>query len=373
MPKPIRIGVVGAGLIASSVHLPILRRRIDLFDLRAITDLNRAAADALARRFAISKVFDSTIAMYKSGEIDAAFILNSGAHSEVAAQALDAGLDVFCEKPLAYSQEEMTLIETSRKKSGRKLMLGYMKTFDPAIYKAQERIKGRPRSVDVVVFHPSGDSQVATTDAHVETFPLSKELLSKIESSNKKAMVDALGVDASKAFGPEYHDTMMGSIVHQLSVLRALNVHIEEIDYVERWPKKSRSESFIIVGHTSDGVRVTIRWFYLEDYPKYQEEIRWINEREGHHIIFSSPYILRVPTKYIHTQRNGLDHVEQTFMSYQPNFEIEIAAFAELVHTGKQQEDPIAAGLEDLVITQKIARKICELEGIALGGDIAKL
>ena len=146
MPKPIRIGVVGAGLIASSVHLPILRRRIDLFDLRAITDLNRAAADALAKRFAISRVFDSTAAMYESGEIDAVFILNSGAHAEVAAQALDAGLDVFCEKPLAYSQAEMELIETSWRKSGRKLMLGYMKTFDQAVYKAQERIKGRPRS-----------------------------------------------------------------------------------------------------------------------------------------------------------------------------------------------------------------------------------
>ena len=128
MPKPIRVGVVGAGLIASSVHLPILRRRTDLFDLRAITDLNRASADALAKRFAISKVFDSAAGMYESGEIDAVFILNSGGHAEVAAQALDAGLDVFCEKPLAYSQEEMALIETSWRKSGRKLMLGYMKT-----------------------------------------------------------------------------------------------------------------------------------------------------------------------------------------------------------------------------------------------------
>jgi len=373
MPKPIRIGVVGAGLIASSVHLPILRRRTDLFDLRAITDLNRAAADALAKRFAISKVFDSTAAMYESGEIDAVFILNSGAHAQVAAQALDAGLDVFCEKPLAYSQDEMVLIETAWRKSGRKLMLGYMKTFDQAVYKAQERIKSRPRSVDVVVFHPSGDSQVATTDAHLETFPLSKESLAKIEESNKKAMVDALGADAAKAFGPEYHDIMMGSIIHELSVLRALDVHIEKIDYVDRWPQKSRSESFIILGQTSDGVRVTIRWFYLEDYPKYQEEIRWVNEKEGHHIIFYSPYILRVPTEYIHTQRNGLDHVESSFKSYQPNFEIELAAFAELVHTGKQQEDPIISGKEDLLITLKMARKICELEGITPGGDIAEL
>lgn len=373
MGKPIRVGVVGAGAVASSVHLPILRRRSDLFDLCAITDLNRVAAEAMAKRFAIKNVFNSTNEMYKSGEIDAVFILNSGTHAEVAAQALDAGLDVFCEKPLAYSHEEIQLIDNSWKKSGRKLMLGYMKTFDQAVYLAKEQIKGRPRTVDVVVLHPSGGSQLATTEVHVEAFPLPKEFLPQIESANTKAMTDALGVAAAKAFGPEYLDIMMGSIIHELSVLRALDVHITEIDYVERWPQKTRSESFIIVGKTADGVRVTIRWFYLEDYPKYQEEIRWVNEKEGHHIIFYSPYILRVPTEYIYTQRNGLDHVEHLFKSYQPNFEIEIAAFAELVRTGKQQEDPISAGLEDLVITQKVARKICELEGITPGGDIAKL
>lgn len=372
MSKLIRVGVVGAGAVASSVHLPILRRRSDLFDLVAITDLNLAAANGLAERFAIKKVFDSSNSMFTSKEIDAVFILNSGSHAELVASALTAGLDVFCEKPLAYSHQEIELIENALKSSDRKLMLGYMKTFDQAVYRAKERITGRPRTVDVVVLHPSGESQLATTDVNVKAFPLPKELIPVIEEANQKAMVDALGEDAARAFGREYLDIMMGSIIHELSVLRALDVHISHIDYVDRWPTTSKSESFIIAGRTSDGVRVTIRWFYLDQYPKYQEEIRWVNEQDGHHIIFYSPYILRVPTEYTHTSRNGLDHIEHTFKSYQPNFEIEIAAFAELVNVGKQQEDPIDAGREDLVITQKVARKICEAEGIKLGGDLAR-
>lgn len=373
MNKLIRVGVVGAGAVASSVHLPILRRRSELFDLTAITDLNQTAAKALAERFAIKHVFDSSTAMFASGEIDAVFILNSGSHAELTANALNAGLDVFCEKPLAYNHAEIELIQSALNSSGRKLMLGYMKTFDQAVYKAKERIKGRPRTVDVVVLHPSGESQLATTDVHVKAFPLPAELLPGIEKSNEKAMTDALGVQAAKAFGREYLDIMMGSIIHELSVLRALDVHITQIDYVDRWPTKTKSESFVIVGRTEDGVRVTIRWFYLDKYPKYQEEIRWVNEEDGHHIIFYSPYILRVPTEYVHTARNGLDHVEHSFKSYQPNFEIEIAAFATLASTGKQQEDPIAAGLEDLIITQKMALKICETEGITPGGDLSQL
>lgn len=372
MNKLIRVGVVGAGAVASSVHLPILRRRSELFDLTAITDLNLTAAKALAERFAIKHVFENSAEMFASKEIDAVFILNSGSHAELTANALNAGLDVFCEKPLAYNRAELELIESALESSGRKLMLGYMKTFDQAVYKAKEQIKGRPRTVDVVVLHPSGESQLATTDVHVKAFPLPPKLLPGIEKSNEKAMNDALGAEAAKAFGREYLDIMMGSIIHELSVLRALDVHITQIDYVDRWPTETKSESFVIAGRTEDGVRVTIRWFYLDKYPKYQEEIRWVSEEDGHHIIFYSPYILRVPTEYTHTSRTGLDHVEHTFKSYQPSFEIEIAAFATLVNTGKQQEDPISAGLEDLVITQKVALKICENEGLAPGGDLAK-
>ena len=373
MSKRIRVGVVGAGAVASSVHLPILRRRSDIFDLVAIADLNKVAAQALANRFAINSVYDSAEEMFRSGEIDSVVILNSGIHAYLVVAALDANLDVFCEKPLAYSRNEIELIKAALNRSGRKLMLGYMKTFDQAVYQAKERITGRPRSVDVVVLHPSGGSQLATTEVHVEAFPLPSQLIPQIESGNEKAKLEALGEKAAKAFGQEYLDIMLGSIIHELSVLRALDVHIDTIDFVDRWPKDKTSESFIIVGQTADGVRVTIRWFYLEDYPKYQEEIRWVNEKEGHHIIFYSPYIMRVPTEYIHTERKGLDHTEHHFRSYKPNFEIELEAFAKLVETGIQQEDPIEAGLEDLIITQKMAKVICEREGIEIGGDLREI
>jgi hypothetical protein len=102
----------------------------------------------------------------------------------------------------------------------------------------------------------------------------------------------------------------------------------------------------------------------------YQEEVRWISDEEGHHIIFPAPYILRVPTKLISTTRIGLAHDVATFETYEPSFEIELVAFHALTTTGKQKSDPIADGNEDLAISQKIASKICELEGLEKGGDL---
>ena len=71
-----------------------------------------------------------------------------------------------------------------------------------------------------------------------------------------------------------------------------------------------------------------------------------------------------------HTTLHGLDHKETIFESYQPNFEIELVAFHQLVKTGTQQTDPIKAGNEDLEICLKIAKAICERENIALGGNL---
>ena len=370
--KPIRIGIIGAGAIASSVHLPILTRRTDLYSVVSLADLNLAAVNVLADRFGILNRFASVQKLISAGNIDAVAILNSGSHADYVVEALNAGLDVFCEKPLAYTQNEINRIEIALKKSGRQLMIGYMKTFDPAVTAAAENISGRPRTVDVLVLHPSGASQLATTELSVDLSGPPTSLLLTFSTAMHDVQIQALGEAGANAFGDFYTDIVMGSVIHEFSVLRALDIHISKIDFVDRWPAPGQSDSVIIHGRTEDGVRVTLRWFYLDQYPAYQEEIRWVNESEGHHIIFASPYILRIPTTYTATKRIGLDREESTRHSYVSAFENELVAFHSLTVSGKQQTDPIAAGREDLNISQMIVKKVAAQESIAVGGDIAK-
>ncbi len=368
----VRVGIVGTGSVASSVHLPILTRRTDLFEIVALADLNISAAHALADRFGIdrSDCFADPKAMLVAKEMDAVLILNSGSHAQVVELALRAGKTVFCEKPLAYTRAEMKAVEKAKSESGSNLMIGYMKTFDPAVLEARKAIKSRPRTVDVLVLHPSGDSQLVTSDESLNMPKPSNELIEIFTKSRKAVQEEALGKDGAASFGNLYSEMVLGSVIHEFSVLRALDIHISEIDYVDRWPAGSASDSIIIFGRTEDGVRVTIRWFYLDQYPMYQEEIRWVNGEEGHHITFPSPYILRVPTQLVSTYRKGIDHQTNRFESYKPSFESELEAFHQLVKTGKQYSDPIADGLEDLILAQKIAKKIAESENTALGGEL---
>ena len=199
----VRVGLVGAGAVASSVHLPILTRRSDLFEVVALADLNLNATHVLADRFGISRdnCFDSPMKLIASGSIDAIMVLNSGSHAEVVVSALNAGLNVFCEKPLAYARREMKEIEAALKSSGKSLMIGYMKTFDSAVIAARKAITSRPRTVDVLVLHPSGDSQLVTSELSVD-LPQSPAGLNEIFSKVKNEIqVEALGEAAAKSFG----------------------------------------------------------------------------------------------------------------------------------------------------------------------------
>ena len=368
----VRVGIVGTGSVASSVHLPILTRRTDLFEIVALADLNIHATHALADRFGISQgnCFSDPKEMVNSKELDAVLILNSGSHAAVVEMALRAGKTVFCEKPLAYNRAEMSAIEKAKYESGSNLMIGYMKTFDAAVLEAKRVIKSRPRTVDVLVLHPSGDSQLVTSDESLNLPKPSKDLIDLFTKSRTSVQETALGKDGAASFGNLYSEMVLGSVIHEFSVLRALDIHISEIDYVDRWPAGSASDSIIVCGRTVDGVRVTVRWFYLDQYTMYQEEIRWVSGEEGHHIIFPSPYILRVPTKLISTYRKGADHQANKFESYKPSFESELEAFHTLVKTGKQDADPIKDGLEDLILAQKISKMIAKNEAIALGGEL---
>src|SRR5205085_8017946 len=66
--------------------------------------------------------------------LDAVILLTSGSHGTAALAALDRGLPILCEKPLAYTLAEADRLAASP--NADRLLLGYMKVFDPAVEEA---------------------------------------------------------------------------------------------------------------------------------------------------------------------------------------------------------------------------------------------
>jgi myo-inositol 2-dehydrogenase/D-chiro-inositol 1-dehydrogenase len=95
----LRIGVAGLGAVAQAVHLPLLARLPDTFEIAALCDLSPGLLATLGERYRVPAAarFESVEALLDGSSIDGLLILTSGSHGAVALAALDHGIPVLCE------------------------------------------------------------------------------------------------------------------------------------------------------------------------------------------------------------------------------------------------------------------------------------
>jgi myo-inositol 2-dehydrogenase / D-chiro-inositol 1-dehydrogenase len=373
----LRIGVAGLGAVAQAVHLPLLARLADTFEIAALCDLSPALLAALGDRYRVpaDARFGSVDDLLGRASIDGLLVLTSGSHGAVALAALERGIAVLCEKPLAYTRAEADALAASP--NAARLLLGYMKVFDPAVVEAA-RISADPssglgplRSVEVTVLHPTSESQLGF--AHLLSAPSHFKTggTSPLEEATNALVRQAIGPAAADALGRFYGGTLLSSVVHELSVIRAVAGGVVAIDRVDTWPADAFPGSIALSGRLADGARVTIGWHYLEDYPAYREDVRFHHVGGSVELTFPSPYRLHEPT--LLTVATGRNETRRrvTFDSMDEAFEIELLAFADLIRDGVPPRTGIADGRADIVICQQAIARLAEQRGVEIGGEAA--
>ena len=135
----IKIGVIGCGKIAQVRHIPEYADNADC-KIVGLFDINLDRAKELAEKYdAIA--YDSVEALLANEEIDAVSICTSNAtHASITIDALKAGKDVLCEKPMAITLEECEAMVATAKETGKKLMIGQNQRLAKAHEVAKELI-----------------------------------------------------------------------------------------------------------------------------------------------------------------------------------------------------------------------------------------
>jgi len=105
MTQRLRVGVVGAGVIAQVMHLHYLRELAGHFEVAALCDIAPENVEANAASHHIPRVFTEWREMIRE-PIDAVLILTSGNHAPIAVAAAQAGKHVLVEKPMCLSVDE---------------------------------------------------------------------------------------------------------------------------------------------------------------------------------------------------------------------------------------------------------------------------
>jgi myo-inositol 2-dehydrogenase/D-chiro-inositol 1-dehydrogenase len=125
--KRIKIGIVGAGYIAS-VHADVLARD-DRVQLSAIYDLVPECAEKLARSHGATPVATILELLEKS---DAVLITTPNTqHVSLAIAAIETGKHVFCEKPLATNVADAQRVFEKTKNARGVFQMGHNRRFAP--------------------------------------------------------------------------------------------------------------------------------------------------------------------------------------------------------------------------------------------------
>lgn len=378
--RPIRVGVAGLGAVAQAVHLPLLARHDDRFEIAAVADLSAGLRDRLGERYRVPAAarHESVAALLEQPGLDAVVLLTSGSHGGDALAALDRGLAVLCEKPLATTVAEADRLLASP--NADRLLLGYMKAYDPAVEEARRIVLedadglGPLRSIDVHVLHPTGESQLAFAHLLPPPSDVDRRAIDALLAAGASLVVQALGPAASADHGRLYGGLLLASVVHELAVVRAVTGETGpwSIDHVDVWPDGAWPPSVSFAGRLPSGVRASVAWHFLDRYPAYREEVRFHHRGGSVELTFPSPYRLHQPTILEVEVGGGETRRRTVFDSIEEAFERELLAFAELVSAGTAPRTTIADGRTDTITCQRVAAAWARRRGIVPGGEAAK-
>lgn len=139
----LRLGIVGAGFIGTTVGGEFHRHP----DVRvaAVTDVDQGARTRAAEQFGLPELalYADHEAMLADAGLDAVLVGTPHVfHYEQTVAALERGLHVYCDKPLATVLEHARDLAARAEAAEQTLMVGYQRHLNPAVVRARDRWVG---------------------------------------------------------------------------------------------------------------------------------------------------------------------------------------------------------------------------------------
>ena len=377
--QPIRLGVVGLGLIWQAVHMPNLLALRDRFRVTWVCDLSPSLASSMAED--LPGVVASTTdwrAVCDAPDVDAILFLTPGDHAPQVLGALQAGKHVLVEKPLCVTVREARDLTRAATTAGCVLQVSYMKMYDPIIEQAREALAsiGARRIVRVTVLHPADAPQFD----HVALRRPDDLDLGVIETENAYALErtgEALG-NAPLALRQLYWSPLLASVSHELALLRALGIALPaRFEAARAWPLRldvpaTEPPCLHGVADLGDGSVLQLSWAWLPNYPEYAEEVAVFGTQGRLRLEMPGPY-LPAHRASLHLERvaNGI-RTSTTYRSgHATGFVRALEAFAASVTAAAPVVSTAAGAAADLACLQQFVAAVAAGSGIEIDTEAA--
>jgi myo-inositol 2-dehydrogenase/D-chiro-inositol 1-dehydrogenase len=150
-PRPLGVGILGAGPVVQAIHLPTLARLPDLFTVRHLMDVKPEVTASVAGRVG-ARWSSSVEELLADEDVDVVAVCSPHQfHADQVIAAMRAGKKaVLCEKPFAQTREEASAIAAVSAETGVPVIVGAMHTFDPGWLAASAAWGDLPRTAHTV-------------------------------------------------------------------------------------------------------------------------------------------------------------------------------------------------------------------------------
>jgi predicted dehydrogenase len=149
------MGIIGAGNFTKMTVLPTLKKCGA--PIRYISSANGLSGTHLAKKYAITKSSTDYREMLQDPELGLVIITTRhNLHAQMAAESLNAGKDVFVEKPLALTREEFKNVKEAYGDGNRSLSVGFNRRFSPHTLAVKKALGAKPGPMNLVATMNAG-------------------------------------------------------------------------------------------------------------------------------------------------------------------------------------------------------------------------
>jgi predicted dehydrogenase len=334
MDKVLKVGLVGCGQIAQIAHIPYLLE-LPNFGLRAICDLSQKVVDSVGDLYGIQNRFTDYRDLVAMPDLDVVCICNRD-HAPVAVAAMDAGKHVITEKPIAYNLEECDAMIAAAKRNNVRLMVAYMKRYDPSYEWALPLFRDI-RDLRLIRVHDFGGTYTINNkiyDLFVGT-DIAADAAAAGQERERDAMLQAIGEERADLL--DTFSLLMYNCSHDSIVLHEAFGPPTRIQHVDLF------DTFVLATlEYGEHTRCVWETGLIPDRTEWDEQLsayggnRWIEVR------FPFPYLKNAATQVSINEMEGpVSVTKHALVSYDEAFKCEWRHFYECITQGKE---PITNG-----------------------------
>ncbi|MFT3972508.1 MAG: Gfo/Idh/MocA family oxidoreductase [Amaricoccus sp.] len=344
----LRVGLVGLGEVAQSIHLPVLRDQRDRWQVAGVFDLSRKLMELCASQNPGAVAFPSAEALIASPDIDVVFVLSSDeTHAPLVKAAIAAKKHVLLEKPACLTVRELDDLIALARGYERTIFVGYMRRYAGAYVAAKAELPAFEDITHVRIFDLISEGRHFLSKSQNVLYPddVDPEALRRGAAARLALIREVVGEDAPDDLIRAYRGlTALSS--HHISAMRGLLGDPEGVVAAHRTNGGANTAVLFDYGHFIANYDAVV-----DDLGVFDAMIEVRSNTKRVRIIYDTPYIRSLPTRLEITEATPAGPMNRSLDPiYADAFSNELVAFHRHIIEGTQPLTDLEDSRRDLAL-----------------------